>query len=103
MKISETESLKAAAGGCVTGSEQAKILPADRPKGLVSARAKTSRFATPLERGMSVAEAALSKVPEVRDELVEDIKTKIKSGQYKVSADEVAEMMLRRLAADRVR
>ncbi|MGC8862317.1 MAG: flagellar biosynthesis anti-sigma factor FlgM [Armatimonadota bacterium] len=39
----------------------------------------------------------------MREELVREIKDRIARGDYEVSGEEVAEMMLRRLAADRMR
>jgi anti-sigma28 factor (negative regulator of flagellin synthesis) len=52
---------------------------------------------------MVVAESALRAVPDVRESLVRDLRERIERGEYKVSAEEIAEMMLRRLAADRMR
>ena len=58
---------------------------------------------SPLERGMELAEQALKQVPDVRESVVEDLKERIKRGEYKVKGEEVAEMMMRRLSADRIR
>lgn len=102
MKISDTESGRAAAGSRALG-ESARILPADRPKGLVSGKNKPGEFASPLEKGMAVAEAALADVPDVREDVVREIKDRIQKGEYSVSGQEIADMMLRRLAADRIR
>jgi len=52
---------------------------------------------------MLMAEAALANVPDVREDLVRQLKERIHQGDYEVSGEEVAEMMLRRLAADRMR
>jgi flagellar biosynthesis anti-sigma factor FlgM len=103
MKISYTESGKAAAGSRTSGAESAKILPADRPRGLVSAQKKAGEFTSPLEQGMAVAQAALVDVPDVREDAVKEIKDRIQKGEYVVSGQEIADMMLRRLAADRIR
>ena len=100
MKISRLESGKASAN---VGESSAKILPGDMPRGAVSTRAATERQLSPLERGMLLAESALASVPDVREELVREIKDRIARGDYEVSGEEVAEMMLRRLAADRMR
>jgi len=100
MKISNTESGKAAAN---LGAAEAKILPKDRPRGLVSAKAAKAKQLSPLERGMLVAEAALAEVPDVREDVVGELKARVDRGDYKVTGDEIAEMMLRRLAADRIR
>lgn len=103
MKISYTESGKASAGTQLQGQEKAKILPADRPRGLVSAKKKPGEFLSPLEQGMAVAEAALAQVGDVREDLVQGIKDRIQKGEYAIDGQEVADMMLRRLAADRIR
>lgn len=100
MKISGLESGKA----LVSKSEaEAKILPEDRPRGLVSGEAGASRQLSPLEKGMAVAEAALKDVPDTREEIVNELKERIRKGEYKVSGEEIAEMMLRRRAADKIR
>ena len=44
----------------------------------------------------------LDETPDVREERVKELSEKIASGAYKVSNDEIAEMMLRRNTADRV-
>ncbi|NLN77883.1 MAG: flagellar biosynthesis anti-sigma factor FlgM [Armatimonadetes bacterium] len=101
MKISGVESNKA----CVNqGAAQEKILPKNRPKGLVSSQTTNStQSLSPLEQGMVVAEAALRDVPETRDEVVMEIKDRIAKGDYNVSGAEIADMMLRRRAADKIR
>ena len=100
MKISGVESGKATSIQSVT---EAKILPMDRPKGLVTTRQATSVALSPLEQGMAVAEIALKDVPDTRDAIVNELKERISKGDYKVSGDEIAEMMLRRRAADNIR
>lgn len=102
MKISDVESGKASAVAGALAPE-GKILPEDRPRGSISARSKKSAYVSPLERGMLVAEQALAEVPDVREEQVQELKKRIANGDYQVDGKEVAEMMLRRLAADRVR
>ena len=100
MKISSTESGKATAA---LGHAQEKILPRERPRRVVSARARSAEALSPLERGMAVAEAALAKTPDPRAEIVSELKARIERGEYRVTGDEIAEMMLRRLSADRIR
>ena len=100
MKISDVESGKAVAN---QGGTEAKILPKDRPRSSVQSGAEPSRQVSPLEKAMAVAEAALKDVPDTRDELVEELKQRIRKGEYEVSGEEIAEMMMRRLAADRIR
>ena len=85
------------------GGIEAKILPKDRPRTSARSGAEPARQLSPLEKAMAVAEAALKDVPDTRDELVEDLKRRIQNGEYDVSGEEIAEMMMRRLAADRIR
>ena len=100
MKISNVETGKATAN---IGAVEAKILPKDRPKGPVSSRTDTSSQLSPLEKGMAIAEAALAGVPDTRENIVNELKERIKNGEYKIDGKEVAEMMLRRRAADNIR
>lgn len=100
MKISGVESNKAIVS---PSAAEAKILPENRPKGLVSTRQQTTVSLSPLEQGMAVAEAALKDVADVREDYVNELKARIEKGEYKVSGEEIADMMLRRRAADRIR
>lgn len=100
MKISGVESSRAAVN---SAAADAKILPESRPKGLVSGKESRAASLSPLEQGMAVAEAALKDVPDTREEYVNELKAKIERGEYKVSGEEIAEMMLRRRAADKIR
>jgi len=100
MKISRFESGKASTSG---QQPEGKILPKDRPKGSVLGKPGSQKALSPLEQGMAVAEAALADIAEVREDLVKDIKERVRKGEYKVSGEEIAEMMLRRRAADKLR
>lgn len=100
MKISRIESGKAAHSA---SAAQAKILPQDRPRGLVSSRPATGRQLSPLEKGMAVAEAAMADVPDIREEYVNELKERIQKGEYNISGKDIAEMMIRRLEADNIR
>ncbi|MCX6343812.1 MAG: flagellar biosynthesis anti-sigma factor FlgM [Armatimonadetes bacterium] len=100
MKISQVESGKAAGSA---GAAQTKILPEDRPRGLISSKPTNGRQLSPLEQGMVVAEAALAGVPDIREEVVNDLKERIRKGEYNVSGKDIADMMIRRLEADRIR
>ena len=102
MKISSNECGKASANQATGLESQEKILPKVMPRKKSGAPSEATHL-TPLEQGILVAEQALKDVPDTRDEIVEDLRRKIKSGEYKVSGQEVAEMMLRRRAADRIR
>jgi flagellar biosynthesis anti-sigma factor FlgM len=100
MKISYNESGKAAMS---SGAGEAKILPEKRPRKYERAAPEAAANLSPLEHGMAVAEAALKDVPDTRDEIVNELKDRILQGEYKVSGDDIADMMLRRRAADRLR
>jgi len=52
---------------------------------------------------MVVAEAALKDVPDTRDQIVDELKERIMKGEYNVSGADIADMMLRRRAADKIR
>jgi flagellar biosynthesis anti-sigma factor FlgM len=41
--------------------------------------------------------------PDVREDLVMELKARIEKGEYKVSGEEIAEMIMRRMKADKVR
>ncbi len=101
MKISSAEFGKAVNNPALKPGE--KILPKDRPKAGELEKRSAQTQLTPLERGIVTAETALKDVPDIREDLVNDIKARIESGEYKVSGEEIAEMMLRRRAADRIR
>lgn len=101
MKISNIESGKAAEN--VKRAEEVKILPAERPRRKVMSDPAAKAQMTPLEQGMVVAENALKEVPDIREEFVEELKERILKGEYNVSGEEIAEMMMRRRAADKIR
>lgn len=46
---------------------------------------------------------AIAELPEVREDLVNSLKERIQRGEYKVSGEEIAELMMRRAVADRIR
>lgn len=100
MKISSTECGRASTDGGAKAAE--KILPKQMPRKSAAAKADVAHL-TPLEQGILVAEEALKAIPDTREEIVEDLRRRIKSGEYKVSGEDVADMMLRRRAADRIR
>jgi anti-sigma28 factor (negative regulator of flagellin synthesis) len=101
MKISRVESGKAAMSPETAPSE--KILPKDRPKIHDLAERSAKADLTPLERGILVAQEALKNVPDIRQELVDDLAARIEAGEHEVRGEEIADMMLRRRAADRIR
>ena len=101
MKITSVESGRAATR--TAGQPAEKILPKERPSSRELAERSAKAQLTPLERGILAAQEALTKVPDVRQEIVDELKAKIESGQYQVSGEEIADMMLRRRAADQIR
>lgn len=100
MKISDNEFGRAVAN---LGATETRILPENRPRKIGSTKNDSTKQLSPLERGMLVAEEALTDVPDTRDDLVKELKERIQKGEYQVSGAEIAEMMLRRLAADKIR
>jgi flagellar biosynthesis anti-sigma factor FlgM len=100
MKISSFESGMA---GHTSPAAAQQILPKDRPrrKELRSSLARTQL--TPLEQGILQAEQALESIPDIRMDLVEPLKKAIEEGTYKVSGADIADMMIRRRQADRIR
>jgi anti-sigma28 factor (negative regulator of flagellin synthesis) len=100
MKISRIESGKAYTH---LGEAEAKILPKDRPRRVSSTQTHGAKQLSPLERGMALAQEALADVPDTREEFVAELKERIQKGEYNVSGSDIAEMMLRRLAADKIR
>ena len=45
---------------------------------------------------------SIAQQPEVRDEIIASLRARIESGTYQVSGEQIGEMMIRRLLADRV-
>jgi flagellar biosynthesis anti-sigma factor FlgM len=52
---------------------------------------------------LRTATEAVERVPDVREEIVASLRARIESGNYQVSGEQIADMMMRRLLADRVR
>lgn len=52
---------------------------------------------------MKMISEALAQVPDTRDQIVASLKERIESGSYQVSGEQIAEMMVRRALADRIR
>ncbi|MDO8586487.1 MAG: flagellar biosynthesis anti-sigma factor FlgM [Armatimonadota bacterium] len=102
MKISSFESGKA--GHVSPASQPApRILPKDRPRRRELRSHLAEAQLTPLEQGILKAERALEKIPDIRHELVEPLKKAIQEGTYKVSGQDIADMMIRRRLADKIR
>jgi flagellar biosynthesis anti-sigma factor FlgM len=102
MKISSFESGKA--GHSPAAAQPAQhILPKDRPRRKELRSHLAEAQLTPLERGILQAERSLAEIPDIREELTEPLRKAIQEGTYKVSGQEIADMMIRRRAADRIR
>jgi len=100
MKISDVECARAYGFAC---RPEARILPEGRMRGELADRELRQKDLSRLEKSMAVAEAALVEIPDTREDLVQELKAKIERGEYGVSGEKIADMMLRRLSADRIR
>jgi len=101
MQLSREEYLKVS---------QMRIAPASGPSTVgVMATAPARRGGiqteTPLRRSGEVQRVveAVDHASDIREDIVASLRARIESGSYQVSGDAVAEMLLRRLLADRVR
>ena len=72
--------------------EFTKITPDSLPKTIEPDAAEVARV-------VEMVKAA----PDVREEIVMKLKERIEKGEYQVSGEEIADMMIRRMKADRVR
>jgi negative regulator of flagellin synthesis FlgM len=100
MKISSFESGKA---DHLSPAPAQRILPKDRPRRRELRSSLAEAQLTPLERGILQAERALESIPDIRQDMVDSLKQQIQEGTYKVSGEEIADMMIRRRQADRIR
>jgi negative regulator of flagellin synthesis FlgM len=101
MKIQQDESANAARIGQV----QPVAPPAKTPNGSAAASSTTESPAATVSfstqaQDIAKATAAVNAAPDVREDLVSSLKARIDSGQYHVSGADVADMMMRRVAAD---
>jgi flagellar biosynthesis anti-sigma factor FlgM len=103
MKISSFESGQAGHTSPAAGQPAQHILPKDRPRRKELRSQLAEAQLTPLEQGILQAERALADIPDIRMELVESLKKAVEDGTYNVSGADIAEMMIRRRAADRIR
>jgi flagellar biosynthesis anti-sigma factor FlgM len=102
MKISNVESGKAAEN-IADKALDSRILPEVKPRRKVMKDPAARAELTPLEQGIVVAQQAMENVSDVREEIVAKLKESIQKGEYSVSGEEIADMMMRRRAADRIR
>lgn len=96
MQISAIEVTKLLTGGTTklgnTEIEFAPITVEDLPKTVEPDAAEVARVVE-----------MVKDAPDVREDIVMQLKERIEKGEYKVSGEEIAEMMVRRMKADRVR
>ena len=97
----------------ISALEVTRLLTAETPK--VVKRGKTDlNFkeilpdSLPKTKEPDSAEVArvvemVKSAPDVRQDIVMKLKERIEKGEYKVSGEEIAEMMVRRMQADRTR
>ena len=52
---------------------------------------------------LQAATEAVERLPDVREEIVASLRARIEAGTYQVTGEQIADMMMRRLLADRVR
>jgi len=104
MKILQDEAVNAARIGQVEGASSVKQSAAssqgtvESQSGSVSPAATVS-FSTQAQ-DIAKAKAAVNAAPDVREDLVSSLKARVSSGTYSVSGADVADMMMRRMAAD---
>lgn len=97
MRISGTEYTKVVAVSTVQETTRPRNpAPASPKKSSVADRVELSGNA----KLISNTTAQIRKLPEVREDLVSEAAGKVKSGQYDPSSEEIADMILRRAAAD---
>lgn len=87
-----------------TGRVGAAVVPAPPP---VDAQEELPPAATveisPRAQEIRQIKFILDEIPEVRNEVVEELKQKIKAGEYNPSSAEIADLIVRRAIADNVR
>ncbi len=84
-----------------------KAAPAKRGKAKLDFK-KISADSLPKTVEPDAAEVAkvvemVKSAPDVRDDIVMQLKERIEKGEYEISGEEIAEMVTRRMKADRVR
>ncbi len=104
MKITDTESLRA---GQVSPVTQAQAL-APQNKAVTQAYGKGATPAAQVEfsdkaQAIAVAAVAVDAAPDVREGLVARLKSQVDAGTYHVSSKDIAEQIVRRAQADRIR
>ncbi|MEI6511719.1 MAG: flagellar biosynthesis anti-sigma factor FlgM [bacterium] len=99
MKISNAEYIRAAKINRTSNDEQTShVKPAKAPD-VPSESITFSETAQTVKKIKRIVED----MPEVREEVVAELKAKIEAGEYKVSSEDIADLMIRRARADSIR
>lgn len=64
---------------------------------------ETAQVPEPTAEEVARFTEAVKAAPDVREDVVMKLKERIEKGDYKVSGEEIAEMMVRRMQADQIR
>jgi negative regulator of flagellin synthesis FlgM len=86
-------------------ARQAEARPADSEVDASVEQLISADAADVLTRSEEVQQVkeTLEEMPDVREDVVAALKAKIESGTYHVSSEEIADLMVRRAYADRIR
>lgn len=102
MKISNTESLRAGQIATVTPAQRVSAPEKTGPAGSTGTPAATLEL-SPHAQTLAAAMQAVNAAPETRDDLVTKLRQQVSSGTYNVSGSDIADQMVRRAQADRIR
>lgn len=84
-------------------TDQNKVAKSDKPAGASPASKKDEVILSTQAQEFGQIYQAIRAMPEVREDKVKELAERIAQGDYSVDAREVAEKMLGRLMADRLR
>lgn len=104
MRITDTESVRAGQVSPVTPAQTV----APQNKAVAQAYGKGATPAAQVEfsqqaQAIAVAAVAVDAAPDVREDLVAKLKSQVDAGTYHVSGRDIAEQIVRRAQADRIR
>lgn len=77
--------------------------PADKPGDVTAAQRPDKVELSRESREVQAAYKAIADAPDIRADVVADVKARLDAGQYRVSGRDVARKMLARSLADRLR
>ncbi len=84
-------------------TDQNKITQSQRPAGVAPAGKKDEVILSTQAQEFGQIYQAIKAMPDVREDKVRELSARIAQGNYSVDAKEVAEKMLGRIMADRIR